>query len=395
MQTTTYRIRGFDGLRAVAVILVWLQHRTSLTSINIGAYGVWLFFVMSGFLIIDILLRQRLLVEGGATSPLAQWREFVFRRTLRIFPIYYLSLIVVLPALYVLHLNHVDALAVVMNIFYLSNVWIGQVLKSWPNNLSHLWSLSIEEQFYLLMPLIALSISSRRLIWACAGAVATALLTKWLLHRTGTEQIAVFTNSVVNFGMIAYGGCCVLLEKRSPPRPNTRSWIALCLLVIYLMLPFVWSAARFDPNDFELTQFAPVLVGPLLLSLYRNQKSTIVSFLELWPLRSLGRISYGFYIYHEFVKTSYLEKILSHALGTAIVFTSPIGLALNFLLPLGAAIFSWHFIEQPILKLRRPRRAGPTELPTGENISQGAISIDDGSLIAQPVGSIAELSAPS
>jgi peptidoglycan/LPS O-acetylase OafA/YrhL len=217
MQTTTYRIRGFDGLRAVAVILVWLQHRTSLISINIGAYGVWLFFVMSGFLIIDILLRQRLLIEGGTTSPLAQWREFVFRRTLRIFPIYYLSLIVILPVLYALHLNHVDTLAVVMNLFYVSNVWIGQVLKSWPNNLSHLWSLSIEEQFYLLMPLIALSVSSRRLIWACAGVVATALLTKLLLHWAGTEQIAVFTSSIVNFGMIAYGGCCILSEKRSEP----------------------------------------------------------------------------------------------------------------------------------------------------------------------------------
>src|SRR5687767_12416372 len=91
----TSRIRGFDGLRTLALILVFFQHYTRLGQrFETGGYGVWMFFVLSGFLIVRILHGERERIEAGETRPSAAIGRFYWRRTLRIMPIYYLALIV-------------------------------------------------------------------------------------------------------------------------------------------------------------------------------------------------------------------------------------------------------------------------------------------------------------
>ncbi|MGE8510518.1 MAG: acyltransferase family protein, partial [Paraburkholderia terricola] len=88
------RIAGFDGLRAIAVLMVFFQHRLFGDIGEIGHLGVWIFFALSGFLIIGILSAQRARIEKNASRFGAELKRFLFRRTLRIFPIYYLMLIV-------------------------------------------------------------------------------------------------------------------------------------------------------------------------------------------------------------------------------------------------------------------------------------------------------------
>ena len=89
------RIRGFDGLRTLALLLVFFQHYAKLgQTFETGGYGVWLFFVLSGFLIVRILHGERVRIEAGEVRPAAAMGRFYWRRTLRIFPIYYLSIAV-------------------------------------------------------------------------------------------------------------------------------------------------------------------------------------------------------------------------------------------------------------------------------------------------------------
>jgi peptidoglycan/LPS O-acetylase OafA/YrhL len=86
------RIRGFDGLRAIAVLMVFLQHRVLGSRAEAGHLGVWIFFALSGFLITGILSAQRRTIEAGASEFLVELKRFLLRRTLRIFPVYYLLL---------------------------------------------------------------------------------------------------------------------------------------------------------------------------------------------------------------------------------------------------------------------------------------------------------------
>ena len=89
------RIRGFDGLRALALLLVFFQHYAKIgQTFETGGYGVWLFFVLSGFLIVRILHGERQRIEAGAVSARSALGSFYWRRTLRIMPIYYLSIAV-------------------------------------------------------------------------------------------------------------------------------------------------------------------------------------------------------------------------------------------------------------------------------------------------------------
>ncbi len=89
------RIKGLDGLRALAIALVFLQHYTVIGArLELGGYGVWLFFVLSGFLIVRILHEERRRIEAGATTVKRALGRFFWRRTLRIFPIYYLCIAV-------------------------------------------------------------------------------------------------------------------------------------------------------------------------------------------------------------------------------------------------------------------------------------------------------------
>src|SRR5262249_40880734 len=141
-----------DGLRAVAVLAVVAHHTLPgplVDALNPGAAGVRLFFVLSGFLITGILLGCReSMAQQGAGQALA---SFYARRFLRIFPLYYFALAVVLLA------GVQEARdGAAWHLAYLSNVY--GVRQGWLGSLAHFWSLAVEEQFYLVWPALVLSL---------------------------------------------------------------------------------------------------------------------------------------------------------------------------------------------------------------------------------------------
>jgi peptidoglycan/LPS O-acetylase OafA/YrhL len=162
-----------DAIRAAAIFLVMIQHwAPTLTQIAPwGGIGVRCFFVLSGFLITGILLRARDLIDAARTTRGFQVRQFYIRRSLRIFPIYYLTLIVACAL----------GLQVVRDTFwwhagYLSNFYIAST-GIWHGYISHLWSLSVEEQFYLIWPALILAAPRRWIPWCFALGIFIAPIT--------------------------------------------------------------------------------------------------------------------------------------------------------------------------------------------------------------------------
>lgn len=166
-------VRGLDGLRAVAVTLVFLSHRAHFGAVDVGQIGVWTFFLISGFLIVGELHRSRLAIERGASSRRYAFWLFAGKRALRILPVYYLLLAALAIAHRSVYQRGVD-LGLRWHAVFLSDYWIGVVKEGWPGSTSHFWSLAVEQQFYLIAPIVLLAARASRHLTICAAAVALA-----------------------------------------------------------------------------------------------------------------------------------------------------------------------------------------------------------------------------
>lgn len=363
MSETTGRIKGFDGLRAIAVLCVFLTHETTLGNrLALGGPAVWMFFVLSGFLIISILHRERLRIEAGEIGVREALLRFIGRRARRIFPVYYLALFVLVPALLAVGVNSLDARGFTMMATYLTNIWIGDMLGHWPGApLGHLWSLAIEEQFYILMPLVALPFASHRLRGICLAIVGVAILAKLAMTFRGASDIAIHTSSLVNFGMIAFGGWCAL-SMTSPATDGRNGWAVVLPFGVYLAVVLTANLAH---APVPLLQFTPVLVGVGLIAVARNQSSWAIRGLELPPLKFLGKISYGFYVYHPMVALGMLVP-MAKAVGIELPHPEHGAAAISFVIAVAVAYASWRFIEQPLLGRRF---GGGAPLPAASAVS--------------------------
>jgi peptidoglycan/LPS O-acetylase OafA/YrhL len=347
------RIKGFDGLRALALAAVFLQHYTGLgRTLEMGSEGVWLFFALSGFLIIRILHAERLRIEAGTATRAHALRRFFWRRSLRILPIYYLvlALFTVLGALGLA--KDFTFPGAWMHFAYLSNV-LAADLGDWSGRFGYFWSLAVEEQFYLLAgPALLLAPAA----WArpiCAMVVMVAFTHHLLLRLAGAADIVVYTDSLVNFGVVAFGGW-VALALPARPRTGGRSWPAL--LCLGLVAALVWAFPKlglFPVAVANLIGGAPLVVTGILATLalagvYLNQGSLVVKALEWRPLAWLGRISYGLYLYHN-LPPHWLLTWASRRWDWGWAPTENQEAAFSFLLVLVLATASWHLIERPLL----------------------------------------------
>ena len=156
-------IKQLDSIRAIAVILVliwhWLPKTSILNTFRTGPFGVTIFFVLSGFLITKILLDNRNNAERLNNSKGTVLKSFYSRRILRIFPAYYLTVFLTLLLHRKLGLSFPFP-EFLSSITYTSDFYVFE-LKKWPLLTPHFWSLSVEEQFYLIWPLIILFIPKK------------------------------------------------------------------------------------------------------------------------------------------------------------------------------------------------------------------------------------------
>ena len=280
-----------DGLRAIAVGSVLFAHFIPVkyqVSLPFGSAGVQLFFVLSGFLITSILLRSK------DVELFQSLKYFYARRFLRIFPLYYLVLTVC--ALCGWMTWHEDLL---WHVFYLSNVYVIK-LGQWPEVGGHFWSLSVEEQFYLMWPLLVLITSKKSIVRMTMSLMAISLLCGW--HNLGVSPAAKSTFwRFCNLDALGLGS---LIACFGPDAVNNLKHRQRWLIGAALLAIVGWLA-KFG----GLTTVAPLLhvgmvgmFGFVVAKCASGISSPVLgALLRHYLVRRIGMISYGFYVWHKFV----------------------------------------------------------------------------------------------
>jgi peptidoglycan/LPS O-acetylase OafA/YrhL len=306
-------IKQLDSVRAIAVILVIISHWVPQTHIinktPNGAIGVNIFFVLSGFLISKILFDHRNKAEQLDVSKYKVIKNFYFRRMLRIFPIYYLTIFTLL----IFH-EHTDTnikSAFLYFFTYTSNFYFFQ-LQHWDGMISHLWTLAVEEQFYLIWPWLMLLVNKKYLLHIILGFILIGVVSQWLLMGVNMSVILTFT-CFDAFGLGALLAWQIVYGRRSLNRLYTGLSIAAIICVLLFFFGLITTILIF-PLRTIVSIIALWLIAYIVLN-QQNDKLKINMLLNNRILIFLGKISYGIYLYHHIIPGALNLKIIDRYLN--------------------------------------------------------------------------------
>jgi peptidoglycan/LPS O-acetylase OafA/YrhL len=344
-----------DGVRFFAFALVFLHHAydasewNDVLPVKFGQHGVQIFFVLSGFLIGRILigLRERSDLGLGHRAGL-----FYARRALRIFPLYYLilSLVSIHRALHLGILTQPRwMIAPGWHSLYLTNI-VMVVRRMGAGTEGHLWSLCVEEHFYLLAPMFIIGTSrpilSRILMIAAIINTAVRGWSAWVADPEST----LYFFSPLHFDTIGMGIVAAIVEKDGAFLGISRARLMRVAKIAGLaIVPLLLPSYIEHPKFVDLVQSTclplcrDVATAGLLLALWQNTAPRTCAFFAFRPFAYLGKISYGLYLYH------------LYCLDIALHF-APKGSHLHAAIAIGMtvaiAMVSWHVFEKPINDLK-------------------------------------------
>jgi peptidoglycan/LPS O-acetylase OafA/YrhL len=339
---------GLDGIRAVAVLGVIAYHQGWSGG---GLLGVGVFFVLSGYLITDLLVSEVRRTGGLALGSF--WR----RRARRLLPALFTMLFVTVAWATLFDRSQLPGLRsdVLPAIFYFSNWWYIFHHVSYfarfgpPAVLGHLWSLAIEEQFYLLWPLVLLAglrwVRDRRVIVAAILALASgSAIEMALLYHQYADPTRVYDGTDTRAFALLIGAALAFCWSRERSftsiSPGARRIIE-CVggAALAGILALYWTTGQYDPFVYPGGMVLLSVLTAVLIAACVHPGSRIGRVLGVWPLRWTGERSYGLYLWQVPV----------------IVLTTPQGAspnALRDLLQLAAifalAALSWQYVEQPV-----------------------------------------------
>jgi peptidoglycan/LPS O-acetylase OafA/YrhL len=341
--TTDGRIPSLDGLRAISIGAVVLGHLAGTVGfptivgdtvrsngfIDVANLGVRVFFVISGFLITGILMK-----ESGRPGGISL-RRFYLRRTMRIFPAYYVfvATLVVLTALGAFAVTSND---LVHALTYTTNYDPGRTKQ-----VGHLWSLAVEEQFYLLWPLTIIALGLRR-AWAAALVVVIAapLLRALEYHFFTPEWQELVNNTFETTADAIAMGCLLALtldrfvRRRWFLRILDAPWVIALLLVVALILG-KWGVS----NLLLSVSLLNVAVALAIAYCVLRPASLAGRFLNLRPLVFIGVLSYSIYLW---------QQLFLNRESQSLIATFPVNLVLVAMCALG----SYYLVERPFLRWR-------------------------------------------
>lgn len=299
-----FHIASLDGIRAVAAMIVFVSH-AGLQQAVPGGFGVTVFFFLSGYLITTLLRREY--AESGRINL----RNFYLRRVYRIFPPLYLVLLVlILLSLSGAIRGGMQPGAVLAQLAHLTNYYViyhGNIHAPIVPYTLPMWSLAVEEHFYLLFPLALLLLLRRATPARAAAALALgcALVLAWRCVLMVTlEGGAHYTYHATDTRLdsLLYG-CIMALWMNpaldpAPARIGPRAWLTICALAVgVLAFTFVYRGPFFrETLRYSLQGIA---LFPLFYCAVRFHRWPLFSWLESPPMRALGIISYTFYLCHE------------------------------------------------------------------------------------------------
>ncbi|MES1198267.1 MAG: acyltransferase [Chitinophagaceae bacterium] len=354
-QTRNY-YPALDGLRGVAILLVVFQHNFKFMIFFFGWLGVDLFFVLSGFLITDILLSSL-----GKPNFI---RNFYIRRVLRIFPLYYFILIICL-----FFLPNIKSLSLDMSYYTSNQVWQWTYLQNWlyvfkepfgTPIILHTWSLAVEEQFYLLWPATILLIKKPKILLIIVSillvVVSATRFILWTLHIKDLAYADLFIFTRID-GICV--GCMLAIMLRFNP-DLLRKYISMVVFGFaiinfgFYFLNRLYSYSLPYLAIVGYTTFA-MLFGLLVYKAITNENKLIQFIFNNSILKFFGKISYGLYVYHwpvkllffPFFKNFFLNKIAISSQNSEVCSAILVTIAAVLL-----SVISYRYFESPFLKFK-------------------------------------------
>lgn len=357
-------IPALDGLRGCAILGVLLLHLTSAMAapagaparlvkqaFSVGWTGVDLFFVLSGFLITGIL--------ADARDTPRRLRTFYARRALRILPLYYafILLLFAVPPLLGAHAYATPWRQQLPYWLYVQNVW---PLRGGALDFAgHLWSLAIEEQFYLVWPLLVFTLSRRAMLRVCVACVVGALAFRLACVFTVDDLRRVYFLTPARIDGLALGGAVALVM-----RGGGAAWLRRVAPAVLALAAAVLAVAPFRHSGFDPGGVYMVAVGytalvfffgaALVLAL-DGRASALPRLLSGRTLRFFGRYSYGLYVVHvPVIGLAGLAGLSPDAFaGTPWELPALLGyVALMGGASILVALASWHLFEKRFLDLK-------------------------------------------
>jgi peptidoglycan/LPS O-acetylase OafA/YrhL len=318
----------------------WLSNLL-ISTFGAGAYGVDLFFALSAYLITNILLRER-----AATKKL-DLRGFYIRRILRIWPLYLVFVAIAAVAAAVIPGQHMPVSYVVGYCLMAGN-WI-YVFHGLPASFAiPLWTVSIEEQFYLAWPLAIRRASVRTISAIAVGLLVIANAWRVWLASSAAPVEAMEYNTFTRIDPFALGILIALFSHRLPRLSRQRRIALLCGGAAAWIATYAFSVTSKPPKiaTWKLALGHPLTAlasAAILLSAIGSQHP----FLRSAWLLYLGKISYGLYVLHEFAHLC-ATRLLPASTPIMVIAQSAAGLALTILL----AAVSYRWLESPFLRLK-------------------------------------------
>ncbi|MEC2862201.1 acetyltransferase [Bacillus thuringiensis serovar kyushuensis] len=343
---------GLDSLRGLAILGVILYH-INFNWMPGGFLGVTVFFVLSGYLITDILAME------WKRNKRINLKKFWLSRARRLIPGMLVMLVITLAWITVFHSSLLekmrgDSLAA---LFYVSNWWYIYHKLSYFDNfnqlspLNHFWSLAVEEQFYVVWPfIISLGLyyikkQSRMILLIYLGAVASALAMA-ILYEPGADPSRIYYGTDTRAFSLLIGAVLALvwpsnrLANKIIPKARFILDVVGGIALIIILVMF-WKTNQYDPFLYKGGMVLLSIATALLVANLAHPASRIAQFLRFRPLRWIGIRSYGIYLWHYPILTLTTPKVNAEDF-------SLIRAILQFLLIILIAQISWKFIEKPI-----------------------------------------------
>ncbi|WP_088291701.1 acyltransferase family protein [Bacillus mycoides] len=343
---------GLDSLRGLAILGVILYH-INFNWMPGGFLGVTVFFVLSGYLITDILAME------WKRNKRIDLKKFWLSRARRLLPAMFVMLVITLAWITIFHSSLLekmrgDSLAA---LFYVSNWWYIYHKLSYFDNfnqlspLNHFWSLAVEEQFYVVWPfIISLGLyhikkQSRMILLICLGAVASALAMA-ILYEPGADPSRIYYGTDTRAFSLLIGAALALiwpsnrLANKIIPKARLILDVVGGTALIIILLMF-WKTNQYDPFLYNGGMVLLSIATALLVANLAHPASRIAQFLRFRPLRWIGIRSYGIYLWHYPILTLTTPKVNAGDF-------SLIRAILQFFLIIMIAQISWKYIEKPI-----------------------------------------------
>ncbi|HDR7800149.1 TPA: acetyltransferase [Bacillus tropicus] len=343
---------GLDSLRGLAILGVILYH-INFNWMPGGFLGVTVFFVLSGYLITDILAME------WKRNKRIDLKKFWLSRARRLLPGMLVMLVITLAWITIFHSSLLekmrgDSLAA---LFYVSNWWYIYHKLSYFDNfnqispLNHFWSLAVEEQFYVVWPfIISLGLyyikkQSRMILLICLGAFAAALAMA-ILYEPGVDPSRIYYGTDTRAFSLLIGAVLALvwpsnrLANKIIPKARFILDVVGGIALIIILVMF-WKTNQYDPFLYKGGMVLLSIATALLVANLAHPASRIAQFLRFRPLRWVGIRSYGIYLWHYPILTLTTPKVNAGDF-------SIIRAILQFLLIILIAQISWKFIEKPI-----------------------------------------------